>query len=86
MINKLTITFSLISIGISCYVLISNAIFNAITRKRLAQNQREWNEYSKHMSLSEKYEVFPTWLRENKIKHGWKFLYIPQIEEAENES
>ena len=79
MINELTITFSLILIGILCYVLISNII----TRKRLAQNQKEWNEYSKHMNLSEKHEVFSTWVYENKIRHGWRFLYIPAIEEAE---
>lgn len=48
-----------------------------ITLHRLKINQREWDEYSKGMTRKEKDEVFLDWLHDNKLKHGWRFLYIP---------
>ena len=49
------------------------------TTKNLRINQKEWEEYSKGMTYSQKSEVFVDWLKDNQKKHGWKFLYIPRM-------
>lgn len=75
MISEIATMLSLTSIAISAYLLIDGYI----TNKRLKQNQKEWNEYSKDMSVDEMYAVFGNWIKQNQIKHGWKYMYIPSM-------
>ena len=62
-------------IVLSMWILIDKLI----THHRLSISQREWDEYSKGMTLEEKLDVFNDWLEQNKIKHGWNYFYIPRI-------
>ena len=68
-----------------CSVIIFLIIDRMVTNYRLAESQREWNEYSKGMTRSEKIETFLEWLEHNKAIHGWKYLYIPDIWGGEEE-
>ena len=49
-----------------------------ITRKRLALNQREWDEYSKDMGFKEAMEKFVPFCEEQKLKYGWRYYYFPR--------
>lgn len=50
-----------------------------ITRKRFDINQKEWDEYSKGMTRSEKNKVYFEFCIEQKVKHGWNCIYPPRI-------
>lgn len=50
-----------------------------ITRKRLAENQREWDAFSEGMTRDEKLEIFDDWLIERQKQTKWDCLYIPRI-------
>lgn len=50
-----------------------------ITNKRIAENQKAWNEYSKGMTEDEKLDCFADFLWERRIEKGWAFFYIPKI-------
>ena len=52
---------------------------DVITRKRLSQNQKEWDEYCKDMTLNERGDCFIDWCKEQKVKNGWRLLYIPNM-------
>lgn len=61
------------------YILVYYLIDRHLTLKRIVINQREWDEYSKGMSDQEKLDCFNEFLIRQKVKHGWKFMYIPWI-------
>lgn len=50
-----------------------------ITRKRVEENQKAWNEYSKNMTNDEKYECFFDFLHKRQFEKGWPDLYIPRM-------
>lgn len=50
-----------------------------ITNKRVEENQKAWNEYSKNMTYNEKLECFIDFLRERQLEKGWPYLYIPRM-------
>lgn len=62
-------------LGLGIYILIDDII----TWKRLAINQREWEEYSRGMDYFEKAEKYLQWCKGNMIKHGWKHKYYPRL-------
>lgn len=69
--------------GFTVLGLICLTVFLVIDRMKteyyLRKNQREWNEYSKDMSLDEKTEVFTDWLEVQKAKNGTQYYYIPRM-------
>lgn len=50
-----------------------------ITNKRVEENQKAWNEYSKNMTDDEKFECFIDFLRKRQLEKGWSHLYIPRM-------
>lgn len=50
-----------------------------LTRKRVAKNQKEWDEYSKGMTDQEKMDCFIEFLYRQKAKYNWNDIYIPWI-------
>ena len=51
-----------------------------ITSKRLKDNQKAWDEYSKGMTFNEKLNVYNDWCKKRKLEKGWKYFYFPRIE------
>lgn len=50
-----------------------------ITRIRLNQNQKAWDEYSKGMSFSEKLDSYLQFCEEQRLKNGWDYYYFPKM-------
>ena len=72
--------YALILIIFSVVYCIGFVVFDSIiTRIRLNISQKEWDEYSSGMTENEKLECFIDFIEQNKIKHGWEFLYIPKM-------
>ncbi len=51
-------------------------------KKLLDEAQKTWNEYSKDMTLDERYEVYSEWCEDYKYKHGLHFILHPSIHGA----
>ena len=66
-------------IGAILYILVWVALDRYKTRTRLAQNQRAWDEYSKGMTDSEKWDSYEWFCEEQKAKNGWEFYYFPKM-------
>lgn len=71
-----TITTVILSLTVG--MLIPSVIEHIDTRKRLKISQREWEEYSKGKTLEWKREHIVDFLMENRIRHGWPYIYIPK--------
>ena len=50
-----------------------------VTRKRVAENQRAWDEYSKGMTKEEKLSVYSTWCELRRAENGWEHYYFPRM-------
>ena len=50
-----------------------------ITIKRLEQNQREWDEFSKDMTDREKLDEYLSFCNSQKAKYGWGYYYLPKM-------
>lgn len=81
MFYVLLIFISIGLLGLGIYILIDSIL----TQKRVATNQREWNEYSQEMDLFEKTEKYLPWCKKNMIKHEWKHKYYPCLHWERNE-
>ena len=68
----------LLAVTIVIFV-VGNLIDRKITRKRLEENQRLWDEYSKGMTYEEKCEVYFEWCTLRKIESGWSYFYFPRL-------
>ena len=75
MSNILTIITVLSLGGLTIFFIVDKHI----TNKRLKINQRDWNEYSKDMSIDEKRENINAFLLRQKAKYHWGHLYVPSI-------
>lgn len=61
------------------FIIVYLSISHIITLKRVNENQKAWNEYSKDMSDNEKMDCFYDWLSARKVEKGWKHYYIPKM-------
>ena len=61
------------------FLLIYAVIDKIITTKRLKLNQTAWDEYSKNMTHSEKYNCYLEWCTRRKIENNWGFYYFPRL-------
>ena len=50
-----------------------------ITIKRIEQNQREWDEFSKDMTDREKFNEYVPFIESQRIKYGWSYYYLPKM-------
>lgn len=66
-------------IGAILYILVWVAWDRCKTRTRLDQNQKAWDEYSKGMTDSEKWDSYELFCEEQKTKNGWEFYYFPKM-------
>lgn len=57
-----------------------------ITIKRLEQNQREWDEFSKDMTDREKLQEYLPFVYSQRAKYGWGYYYLPRMRIGENKS
>lgn len=74
------ISAMLILVAIGTIVIVTDYwIDRIVTRKRVAENQRAWNEYSKGMTYEEKCEIYFEWCTLRKIENGWSYYYFPSI-------
>ena len=55
-----------------------------ITVKRLEQNQREWDEFSKDMTDREKLQEYLPFVYSQRAKYGWGYYYLPKMRKGEN--
>lgn len=78
MTQTLTICGAMIVVGL-LHILVWSAWDRHITQKRLEQNQKAWDEYSKGMTVSEKLDCYELFCREQKAKNGWQFYYFPKM-------
>ena len=60
-------------------VLIIWGIDYIITRKRLKENQKAWDEYSKGMTMDEKDKAYMEWCRRRRYEKRWEFFYFPRM-------
>lgn len=69
------VTLSVIFIFLFFYLLIDKIT----TDKRLKQNQKEWDEYSKNMTSDEKFREYLPFCFSQKAKYGWGYYYLPKM-------
>jgi len=70
----------LILVAIGIIVVVTDCwIDRIVTRKRVAKNQRAWNEYSKGMTKEEKISVYLTWCELRRLENGWEHYYFPRM-------
>lgn len=74
------ISVMLILVAIGTIVVVTDDwIDRIVTRKRVAENQRAWDEYSKGMTKEEKRSVYSTWCELRRVENGWKHYYFPRM-------
>lgn len=78
MTQTLTICGAMIVVAL-LYILVWSAWDRHITQTRLEQNQKAWDEYSKGMTDSEKWDCYELFCREQKVKNHWQFYYFPKM-------
>lgn len=64
--------------------LIFCSIDQVITKKRLEQNQREWDEFSKDMTDRDKLQEYLPFVYSQRAKYGWGYYYLPKMRKGEN--
>lgn len=69
----------IITLSITFMFLIFCLIDKVITNKRLKQNQKEWDEYSKNMTDDEKLREYLPFCFSQKAKYGWGYYYLPKM-------
>ena len=72
--NILIILLTELCVCIGAYFFIDRTI----TEKRIQENQKEWDEYSKGMTDDEKADCYFNWCEQRKIEKGWRFYYFPR--------
>ena len=63
----------------SIAMLIGIAVVLHVDKKRQAQIQREWDEYSKDMTADEKKQIAYKWSCDKSREHGWRDVYMPHL-------
>jgi len=52
---------------------------NLITRFRVRENQKAWDEFSQNMTFRERTDIYLEWVEMRKKEKGWKYYYFPCI-------
>lgn len=50
-----------------------------VTNKRIDENQKAWNEYSKGMTFDEKNQCYLEWCERRKTEKNWGYYYFPRM-------
>ena len=74
--SRLLAPFLMLIAGV-IFILVYVLVDNAITCKRVEENQIEWDKFSEGMTTEEKRDCFLDWLYMRKAEKGWNYLYPP---------
>lgn len=72
---------SVLAVLLSCgaiYICGYFMVDRIITTKRIKENQKAWEEFSKGMTEYEKMDCHIEWCERRKMEKGWRFYYFPR--------
>lgn len=52
---------------------------NLITRFRVRENQKAWDEFSQNMTFQESADIYLEWVEMRTKEKGWKYYYFPRV-------